>query len=147
VVSTCHSYDILRPHIFLCSTEVCGQEYSRHSKKGLDIDRLLFIVIHARRRCMYMNSIFSFITLSRIMNNRSLCGKCGGTLRYAGVKKYDGTMAAPKTPSAFWYGMYCTSFTSAGPTLIPSFLSLTQTQYVCEGKFLHSQIIRALEVA
>ena len=74
---------------------------------------------------MYINSIFSFAPLSCIMNNRSLCGKCGGTLRYAGVKKYDGTMAAPKTPSAFWYGMYCTSFTSAGPTLIPSSLSHT----------------------
>eukprot|EP01036_Dinobryon_divergens_P022368 gene22368-30617_t len=70
VVSTCHSYNIFRPHVFLCTSDICGQEYSRHSKKGLDTDR-------------------------------SLCGKCGGTLRYAGMKNFDGTMAAPKTPSAF----------------------------------------------
>lgn len=39
-VSTCHSYAIFKPHVFRCEKEDCAQEISRHSKKGIDLDRL-----------------------------------------------------------------------------------------------------------
>lgn len=37
-VNTCHNYEIFTPHKFKCQNEVCGKEYGRHSKKGIDTD-------------------------------------------------------------------------------------------------------------
>lgn len=38
-VTTCHSYDIHKPYKFKCANESCQIMYSRHSKKGIDINR------------------------------------------------------------------------------------------------------------
>ncbi len=38
-VTTCHSYDIHKPYKFKCTNESCQIMYSRHSKKGIDINR------------------------------------------------------------------------------------------------------------
>jgi predicted SprT family Zn-dependent metalloprotease len=39
VVTTCHSYEIHKPFKFVCTNTLCGVEYTRHSKKGIDVDR------------------------------------------------------------------------------------------------------------
>ena len=38
-VTTCHSYEIKTPFKFTCTNECCGQEYGRHSKKGIDVNK------------------------------------------------------------------------------------------------------------
>lgn len=38
-VTTCHSYDIHKPYKFKCTNDSCQIMYSRHSKKGIDINR------------------------------------------------------------------------------------------------------------
>lgn len=36
LVTTCHNYDIHRPFKWVCANNLCGIEYTRHSKKGID---------------------------------------------------------------------------------------------------------------
>ena len=38
-VTTCHAYKIFQPHKFKCMNGRCGVVYSRHTKKGLDVER------------------------------------------------------------------------------------------------------------
>lgn len=35
-VTTCHSYDVHKPHTFKCCNNTCGQEYHRHSKRSIN---------------------------------------------------------------------------------------------------------------
>ena len=93
-VSTCHTYDIFQPYLFICSNDSCGQEYSRHSKKGIDLERLNSTLIG------WSISLFSFFK-NIIFLYSSRCGKCRSVLRYVGMKNVDGSMATPKAPSAF----------------------------------------------
>lgn len=38
-VTTYHTYSIQQPHKFQCSNAACGKMYSRHSKRGVDIEK------------------------------------------------------------------------------------------------------------
>ena len=38
-VTTCHSYSVHKPHKFQCTDVSCATEYTRHSKKGIDLER------------------------------------------------------------------------------------------------------------
>jgi predicted SprT family Zn-dependent metalloprotease len=38
-VTTCHSYDINTPFKFMCTNDSCCKVYSRHSKKGIDVNK------------------------------------------------------------------------------------------------------------
>eukprot|EP01035_Chromulina_nebulosa_P022408 gene22408-29015_t len=40
-VTTCHNYDIYKPHQWQCTNNECGKTHSRHSKKGIDISKNL----------------------------------------------------------------------------------------------------------
>jgi predicted SprT family Zn-dependent metalloprotease len=39
MVTTCHSYNVHKPYKFRCVDDNCGTEYSRHSKKGIDMTK------------------------------------------------------------------------------------------------------------